>query len=288
MLKKNEVNRDVRRGDLESYIRMMTDGSWGVCVEPIVYDTNGNLINGQHRLMAQVASGTSHWWLILHEAPPEAAKTVNAGARARLADILKYNGEKHYVARAGVTNNTYLWAHDLLGQATKAQPTEGELWLDAHQDLRHSTDVAVHAAVASVIDIGPTVLGTAHWIIAQKNNHAEADLFLTRMAYLQNEKPGSPIIALLNRMHKGNIDKHGRPPTRDQIAAVIKVWNFDVEERFTQRIIIGNRNGWENPTALKKDTLITEEELHSMPGLAELAGKIPPKSEIVDEGVETD
>lgn len=286
ILAHNDVNRDMRSHDLDSYIRMMNDGNWGVCVEPIIRDVKGNLVNGQHRLHSSVATGTSHWWLMLDDAPTEVQKTVNAGARARLADVLKYNGETNYVVLAGIVNGTYLWSHDLLGSSSKTQPLEGELWLDAHPDIRHSCDLGRHVSSTSVIDLGPIVLGTAHWIIAQSNGTYEADRFLTRMSQLQNEGAGSPIIALLNRMHKGNIEKTGKPPIRDQISVVIKVWNFDVEGRFTRRIIIGTRTGWQQPIPLKKDNPMSEKEFLELPKLPAVDDVIPPNEDIVDEGEE--
>ncbi len=285
----NTVNRDIKLGEVALYSRQMEEGRWGTCIEPIAFDEAGNLVNGQHRLTAQVETNTSQWWLVLEGVPSEAAKTVNGGARNRLADILKYNGEKNYVVLAGVTNNTYLWAHDLLGVSNRIGPLEGEEFLEKHPDLRHSTEVAMHVAQVSVIDISSIVLGTAHWIISQSNGHAEADLFLFRMAHLQNERPGSGIIALLNRLNKGSQKDTTRPKIRDQIAAVIKVWNYEVEERFVRRVIIGNRTGWENPVPLKKDTPITDDELHEMtqllpPAVSDVVPDNP--EDIVDEGEE--
>lgn len=284
MLQHNSVNRDLRPHDMESYERMMRDGTWGICIEPIAFDTNGNLINGQHRLTAQVRSETSHWWLVIKDVPPEANKTVNAGARVRLSDVLKYNGETNYIVLAGVTNNAYMWQHDLLGVATRVQPMEGELFLDQHPELRHSTDLARRVAQSSVIDIGATVLGCAHWIISQANNVYEADRFLMRMAQLHYEKPGSAILALLRRMNRAGLEKHQRPTIRDQIAAVIKVWNFDVEGRYVSRIIIGNRTGWQNPMPLSKDTLMTEEEFMEFPSMEEVELPAPDPENVVDEG----
>lgn len=286
ILAHNDVNRDMRTHDLDSYIRMMKDGNWGVCVEPVITDVKGNLVNGQHRLAAQVATGTSHWWLMLSDAPTEVQKTVNAGARARLADVLKYNGETNYTILAGIVNSTYLWQHELLGSSSKTQPLEGELWLEAHPELRKSCDIARHVSSTSVIDIGPIVFGACHWIISRENGPYEADRFLMRMAQLNMEQPGSPIIALLNRMHKGALEKTGKPPTRDQIAVVIKVWNFDVEGRFTRRIIVGSRTGWQQPIPLKKDHPITEKEFLELPQLPAVDDVIPPDDEIIDEGEE--
>ncbi len=278
MLAHNKVNRDMKRSEVESYIRLMKDGLWGTCVEPLVFDEDGNLINGQHRLTAQIEAGTSHWWLILKGVPKDTAKTVNGGSRNALKAILKYNGEKNYMILAGVANNTYQWAHGLMGISNRVTPLEGEQWLAEHGDLRHSCDVASHVANVSVIDVGPTVLGTAHWIIAQTNGHAEADLFLYRMAHLQGERPGSGIIALLNRLNKAQRgEKVYRHQIRDQVAAIVKVWNWEVEGRFVKRLQIVNKSGWVNPVPLKKEKPIDETEL------PELLSQVPDVSDVVPE-----
>ncbi len=289
-LAKNKVNRDLKRGEVETYLRQMKDGLWGICVEPIVVNTQGQLVNGQHRFSAMVEGDFSFWFLLLEDVPDDTAKTVNGGARSHLSDILKYNGEKNYTILAGAVNTTYLWAHHLLGATTRVTPLEGEKWLEQNPDLRHSAEVARHVASVSVIDIGATTLGAAHWIIAQENGHAEADMFLYRMAHLNKESQGSVLIALMNRLNRASRgERTYRPQMRDQVAALIKCWNLDVEGRFVQRIVIKNKTGWQHPIPLKKDNPITEEQLHEMVDL------LPPPVEevlpddpdmIVDEGIE--
>lgn len=67
-LKKNVSNRKLREGQVLRFTRLMEEKQWGdknakqgfrCSVAPVVYDSDGNLIDAQHRLMAQVRSRTT-------------------------------------------------------------------------------------------------------------------------------------------------------------------------------------------------------------------------------------
>lgn len=58
-LKKNTINRKVRPSIVSKYAKDLSSGSWSMTHQGVAFDKNGNLADGQHRLMAIVKSGIS-------------------------------------------------------------------------------------------------------------------------------------------------------------------------------------------------------------------------------------
>jgi hypothetical protein len=58
-LRRNTHNRQIRKSTVESYAKSMRRGNWLLTHQGIGFDEKGNLIDGQHRLEAVVASGCS-------------------------------------------------------------------------------------------------------------------------------------------------------------------------------------------------------------------------------------
>ena len=53
-LKKNSNNRTVSKWLVQNYARQMRENKWQLYGEAIMFDTKGNLMNGQHRLLAVI------------------------------------------------------------------------------------------------------------------------------------------------------------------------------------------------------------------------------------------
>lgn len=59
MLSRNVNNRTIRERRVRELAAIMKEGRWGLSTDEIAFDDEGTLINGQHRLLAVVASGTT-------------------------------------------------------------------------------------------------------------------------------------------------------------------------------------------------------------------------------------
>ena len=76
-----------RRAQLVSrYAKMMRDGDWVDYSSMIAISDDGELIDGQHRLAAQVESGATVGYVVLSGAPRRIYEVIDSGARRTLAD----------------------------------------------------------------------------------------------------------------------------------------------------------------------------------------------------------
>ena len=65
-LTKNKVNRNLSNAVVARYARDMSAGAWDMTGEPISFDTDGNLSNGQHRINAIIMADTAILMSVIH------------------------------------------------------------------------------------------------------------------------------------------------------------------------------------------------------------------------------
>lgn len=82
MLRRNYLNRRVNARAVDRYAARMKAGQWRESNDAICFDNRGNLINGQHRLMAVVKSGVSIRCDVKTGLDPECVYTIDT-ARTR-------------------------------------------------------------------------------------------------------------------------------------------------------------------------------------------------------------
>lgn len=94
-LTNNQRNRPIRRERVIQYARSMERGRWMHTGEAIMFDMDGNLINGQHRLISIVLTGEPMWMYVCDDLPAD-VRTVIDGNKPRTAgDLLLYTRDIH-------------------------------------------------------------------------------------------------------------------------------------------------------------------------------------------------
>ena len=105
----NNMNRGKRRSQELILTEDMADNQWEDNGEPITFDWNGELVNGQHRLTAVRDSGAEQEFLIVRGVDPKVRSTIDANSRRRFADDLTMNGEKQAVLREALLRSITQW-----------------------------------------------------------------------------------------------------------------------------------------------------------------------------------
>lgn len=91
-LERNQNNRPVRRSVVRRYAETMRRGQWKLTPEPIAFDVNGDLINGQHRLAGVVESGATVQFVVARGVDPEAFSVIDSGVARTMGDRLSQVG----------------------------------------------------------------------------------------------------------------------------------------------------------------------------------------------------
>lgn len=108
-LRHNEHNprKTANRRQVESYARDMAAGKWFINGEPIVFDANGDLKNGQHRLMAIIKANVPVDMYVVRGVDPRIS-TFDYGMLRRMSQELGVSRNVETIANVIVSNAYYL------------------------------------------------------------------------------------------------------------------------------------------------------------------------------------
>jgi len=93
-LSRNTTNRTISRQQVIQYAADMESGRWQFTGQAIIFDRNGNLRDGQHRLMAQVRVGVTMDWAVFTGTDPAAQDVIDIGRVRTVANQLQLHGHK--------------------------------------------------------------------------------------------------------------------------------------------------------------------------------------------------
>jgi hypothetical protein len=92
MLAKNPKNRNLKPWRVKGFAETMQRGEWEINNDAIGLNAMGELLNGQHRLTAVVATGLAQRFLVAYGLTNESQLTMDIGARRGYADHLVMQG----------------------------------------------------------------------------------------------------------------------------------------------------------------------------------------------------
>lgn len=241
-LLKNDVNRHIRNTKVEQYARDMLAGNWTATGDAIKFDAEGKLIDGQHRLTAQVKADMRIRWLVVRELGEKAQINTDMNIPRSAGDILSFGEEKESALLAAVARMVYqIVTSDLVKGRYGISQNEILRMIEEHPDMRDSVELASWGKRHTMTPLQPSVMATAHWMIMQKCGQAEADKFIRRIISLVGEQEGSAILALNSRLNEIKRNQQ-RVSARDKLNLVIKAWNYDADGRSVKKLATYNKS----------------------------------------------
>jgi hypothetical protein len=238
LLAHNKVNRNLRTGKVNQYARDMEQGNWNLSNDAICIAPDGTLLNGQHRLNAVVKSGRTIAFLVIRNMPSDTMATMDSGAGRTPGDVFRFAGEKHASLVASTLKQLVLIDSGRIYQDSAVQAvsrSEQAEFLDGHPDVRES--VAETSKVRVQIDAPPTSIAAAHWLIAQTNSLAFADLFFDKLAHRIGEPEGSAVHAVDNRLREVRRGRQ-RFEGRNYIYLFLKGWNYYAADKSVSKLLM--------------------------------------------------
>lgn len=243
LLSKNEANRTLRDAKVAQYTRDMEKGNWDLCAAPLVISAEGKLLDGQHRLHAQVKSGKTIKWVVLKGVSLDIQHTIDTGIQRSAVDVLHFMGEKYTAQLAAAARLVHqIKSNGMIGKRYESASMDEILTvINEEASLRYSVEAAMSTR-NMMTPISQSILAAAHWMIAKTNGDDEATAFIRRIATLSGEAPGSPVLALSKRANE--IRRQSiRVKKRDWLALIIKAWNYDATGRGVNKIALYSKTG---------------------------------------------
>jgi hypothetical protein len=236
-LDKNYVsNRKPNLRRVDVYAAAMAANEWHLTGEPIIFDANGHMVNGQHRCLGSIKSGAGFPSLVVRGAPVEAFTYLDSGLTRQGSDVLH---------SAGVRNATLIAAAARLvvGLETGTLHNATQLSIAASRgvildEVMKREDMWDRAALAGRavrrIAANPSAWAAFYVYASDRVDEETISEFLTSVIDGANLPKGDPRIALRswfanakrrdNRLHLAAITRAWNAWANDTSLTVIKTW----------------------------------------------------------------
>jgi hypothetical protein len=222
----NENNRGLRVAHAEEYTRAMQRQEWELSPDAIAFDTEGRLINGQHRLVAVATSGVGQYFIVARGFPAVSQEATDTGAKRHLGDMLKLRGVPDAPSVAGVTG--YVWKYLRYGSFMPPMipPTVQEqiaTW-ERHPEILTSSRFAKQMAKRG--PFGPAWIGALHYLFSQVEPE-DANTFVEKLANGTELSEGDAILVLRRQLERARARSSAsyNPSVYTKAAWTIKAWN---------------------------------------------------------------
>lgn len=170
-LNHNPRNRDLRPTHVEKLARDILLGEWEYNGDPIRFDKDGNLIDGQHRLLAIVATGIPVDSDVIEGMPTSVQERVDTNRWGRtLKDVLKLRGESNATTLAAALNLIFRWQAGAVRPKAENNPSHGQAiaLLEKHPEIR---DAVAHGSRLHSLGVRmSTATIAACWYVFSKIN----------------------------------------------------------------------------------------------------------------------
>ena len=252
LLRRNPNNRDIKAARVAEWSSIIRNGKWELNGETIVIGESGNLLDGQHRLAAVVATGFTVPMLLVSGIKDESSDTIDTGVGRSASDIAGMRGLKYATTQAPSATFVYRvisgadWTIPVPASYTletaRRYPSieEGCAFYIQNPTLRALLPCSVYATIYTYLKE-----------IAQRADLAET--FAQQMATGNGIQPGSPIGAFRNRIMALRGSQKGRIGSRILWTGAVRMIDALEDGRTIERIQMSNNaiNGFV-PDRLKR------------------------------------
>lgn len=225
LLAANQNNRPVRPSVVTRYAADMKNGDWHVGTGAVVIDREGNLLDGQHRLLACVEAGKPFSTVVIEGVEPETKVAIDQGIKRTMGDMLGWRGEASSNKLAAAVRAGWVWSRYGDAFNRKASPTADQTleWLERNPSIRDALREAgtLHRHMGVPAATGAVMLHRTRLIEPEMS-----ELFFEQLRSGADLKAGDPALALRNWLTGQAVPGAGQRP----VAAVyhfmaIKAWN---------------------------------------------------------------
>lgn len=245
MLAQHPRNRRLSRDRVNALTRSMVNGAWVFDGQPIRFDTDGSLVDGQHRLNALIAADMTLQFLVVRGVVAEAMSTMDTGKSRSFSDILTIEDPTllDTLNLAAGCRILYQWERGARGRAlVTLGNTEKKLNAITNNDLiaffrKHREGIidSVREAVSlrrRIAGVNTSALTLAVWVLSNLDDE-DARFFFERIVDGAELQPGSPILALRKRLNEAAINRE-RIATYETAGLLFKTWNYYREGKAMQ------------------------------------------------------
>ncbi len=230
------VNRQMIPGQRKRLCKVLQDGHWKFNGETIIFDREGHLKDGQHRLGACADTGIGIDTLVVFGMEPDVFDTIGRCKPRSLRDDLGLEGEIHVSVLASSLRLINNYEASVRSKAIFTITPDSitlRAYLRGHPAIRESALFAESSRrrCDGYIPMQPAIVGACHYLFGLKDSEARNKFFESLRTGASLE-PGNPILALRNRIFVDRTVARNLPQTRrvpdsgfTQLVITVRAWN---------------------------------------------------------------
>lgn len=231
-LQMNTHNRNLNKSRVSQLADDMRKGLWVVNGEPIQFDREGRLINGQHRLHAIVMSGVTLDMLVVRGLDPRAQDTIDIGSSRSMVAILTLNGISSGIGKSAIAVADYRLTHhaDVLWKQDNMPTRMQQLQMIKERHDEYADGVNFGWAAGRAFGAHRTAYGLLS-ILAQRSASNQWMEFHTGITDGVGLGMDDPRLRLRNLFIRRNSNPSGNWMQQMTVALCIKAYNAYIEGR---------------------------------------------------------
>lgn len=208
-------------------------GRWKVNGDTVVFDKEGHLIDGQHRLRAIVLANAPVETYVVRGVEPDAFATIDSGRTRSNSDVLSILGKDKPTTLAAAVRYPWLHGAGLLNNmeaVKRLRPTRTEVVaaVNAHPFIEDALKTCASASDGILRHASYPGI----YCIAAEANRALADAFFLALADGLRAKIGSPAFLLRQWIARQRTESPGRQPREYVIVHHLLIaWNAHALDR---------------------------------------------------------
>jgi hypothetical protein len=171
MLAVNTANRPLSRSTVREFAESMRRGDWLVTHQGIAFDTDGVLVDGQHRLAAIIEAEVPVEMTVFTQVGPDTFDVLDTGRRRNAADVLAIEGERSTATLAAMVRTVWLFENrrDASWSGGGAVVTNHQIVQTLQQHPRIREFVAVGERIATETGMIKSAAGAAAYLVEAAN-----------------------------------------------------------------------------------------------------------------------
>lgn len=199
-LGRNEKNRSKNIDFIKSLAADMAAGRWRFTGDPIRFDVNGNLVDGQHRLEGVVLSNTPVRMAVMRGLPTDSQEFIDIGRSRTIGDRLKMRGVDNYAVRAGIARVMLGYKIGAVSTVVNPKSVSNSHVIEFLEETNTDYGVAIVNVTKSMKLAPPAPFGAAAQIAYRVDPQAADTFFGRQLVDGLGLAAGMPALALRNRL----------------------------------------------------------------------------------------
>lgn len=234
LLTKNTLNRPVNQATVDDYAAQMEKGLWKLNGEPVIVSTTGNLLDGQHRLLACVKANVGFTTVITTGIDASNFDTIDTGKVRSAADVFNIVGISNAAMMSSIVSsyfnikkNDYNYVDTRNATLRKLKISKHEL-CDFYQRHSELVDRVYHMSRACYDHLRllttATIGAYALYLILDKK-HPEEKVFSFFRELFGILPPTNNTVSLLNHVLSRHVLKQNVLTPLQKSVYIKKAWN---------------------------------------------------------------